>query len=149
MGQFDFARDATPVFDGVARHLSGVGRRAASHDNHRVNPAQNIGGNAQFIQSQGPIRIQAIVQGLGYGPGLFADFFLHKGRKAFFRDPIRGEIHFEGTFSFGRVHGENLGCASVQNLVTGLVQHQHPSRGHHHDFVLPDFQGLLGARGES
>ena len=50
VGQFDLDRNATPVFNRVARNLPRIGCRAAGDDDHLVGAPQDVLGNAHLIQ---------------------------------------------------------------------------------------------------
>ena len=82
MRELYLGRNAAPVLDGIARHMTGISRGAAGNDDDLIDGFQQRFFNAQFIDSQIALFIHTPHQGIAHGSRLVVDFFFHEGGKA-------------------------------------------------------------------
>ena len=110
VGELHLRRDAAPVLDGVARHLARVGGGAAGHDDDFVDGAQHGFVDAQLVEDELALFVEASVEGVADGGGLVVDLLFHEGvEAALFRG---GDVPFDG---------ERLGFGGVAVEVADLV----------------------------
>ena len=84
MRQLHLRRDAAPVLNGIARHLPGIRRGTARHDDDLVNRAQQRLINAQLIQRQLAVLIETPIERVTDRRGLIVDLLFHEGVVATF-----------------------------------------------------------------
>ena len=92
-GELDLDGDTAPVLNRVTCNLPRIGGSSAANHDDLVDPAQDVFGDADLVQSQVLVRVHAIGKSISHASRLFVDFLLHEGRPSALGRAIRGKIN--------------------------------------------------------
>ena len=92
-GEFDLDGDTAPVLNRVTCDLPRIGGSSAANHDDLVDPAQDVLGDADLVQSQVLVRVHAIGKSISHASRLFVNFLLHEGRPSALGRAIRGKIN--------------------------------------------------------
>ena len=129
MRQFDFDRDAHPMFDRVFGDHAGIACRAARHHDDFVDLTEDIETDVDLVEHDVALLVEASEQRIRDGFRIFMDLLVHEGRPAALLGRRRVPID-----------GESLG---VVHRIAIEVGDGHARTADAYRLVLPDFHGVL------